>query len=233
MENNKNFNILTDEQRAIIDVPTPKEMLSQNPKQPYLTSVKAYYVIEILNKAFGEFGWEFDAAVDEKMADFIVVKGMLKIKLENDKFHTINQFGGHDSKIRGDAHKGACTDALKKCASYLGICADVFRGDVKPIDDYSAITMNNKNLKTEDPKQKDFSSKPNLPITENMNKIVPFKKGSNVGKTWAEVDDKTLLYVIESFDDGQIKDLAFEERNRRMTDDSEVNNNIGLDEIPA
>jgi len=40
----------------------------------------------------------------------------------------IEQFGGNDNPDRGDAYKGACTDALSKCASYLGIGMDVYKG---------------------------------------------------------------------------------------------------------
>jgi len=40
----------------------------------------------------------------------------------------IEQYGGNDNPDRGDAYKGACTDALSKCASYLGIGMDVYKG---------------------------------------------------------------------------------------------------------
>jgi hypothetical protein len=44
----------------------------------------------------------------------------------------IEQFGGNDNPDRGDAYKGACTDALSKCASYLGIGMDVYKGLYDP-----------------------------------------------------------------------------------------------------
>ncbi|HZV12833.1 MAG TPA: hypothetical protein VFA55_06420, partial [Candidatus Kapabacteria bacterium] len=37
-------------------------------------------------------------------------------------------FGGNDNADRGDAYKGACTDALSKIASYLYIGMDVYKG---------------------------------------------------------------------------------------------------------
>jgi len=48
----------------------------------------------------------------------------------------IEQFGGNDNPDRGDAYKGACTDALSKCASYLGIGMEVYKGltDNRPRD---------------------------------------------------------------------------------------------------
>jgi hypothetical protein len=40
----------------------------------------------------------------------------------------VEQYGGNDNPDRGDAYKGACTDALSKCASYLGVGMDVYKG---------------------------------------------------------------------------------------------------------
>jgi hypothetical protein len=37
-------------------------------------------------------------------------------------------YGGNDNADRGDAYKGATTDALTKIGSWLGIGADVFKG---------------------------------------------------------------------------------------------------------
>ena len=55
----------------------------------------------------------------------IVVKAMLTIQ---EYGIAIEQYGGNDNSDRGDAYKGACTDALSKCASYLGIGMDVYKG---------------------------------------------------------------------------------------------------------
>tara|TARA_Y100001938_G_C8053630_1_gene413253 strand:- start:680 stop:1384 length:705 start_codon:yes stop_codon:yes gene_type:complete len=234
MSKENKINFLTDEQRSIIDVPTPVEMLSENPKQPFLTSVKAYYVIEILNLAFGEFGWLFDSSAEEKGSASVVVKGTLKIRLDNDKEHIITQYGGHDSKIRGDAYKGACTDALKKCASYLGICADVFRGDVKPNGVYKTKPKP-EGMPIQPPSNKKPVEKYTNDESHFSNQKVPFKTGENVGKTYIELDDDSLGWILKTFDKGSLHfDLAVQESNRRKTDDSEVNQpNDALDSIPA
>jgi len=41
---------------------------------------------------------------------------------------TRQTFGGNDNKDLGDAFKGACTDALTKAASQIGIGAEVYKG---------------------------------------------------------------------------------------------------------
>jgi hypothetical protein len=55
----------------------------------------------------------------------VVVKGALTIEEYGIR---IEQYGGNANPDRGDAYKGACTDALSKCASYLGIGMDVYKG---------------------------------------------------------------------------------------------------------
>jgi hypothetical protein len=81
-------------------------------------------VVERLNEVFGLNGWRVVNEVVEN-GRMVVVKGALKIPKYN--VH-IEQYGGNDNPDRGDAYKGACTDALSKCASYLGIGMDVYKG---------------------------------------------------------------------------------------------------------
>jgi hypothetical protein len=86
--------------------------------------IKVIYVVERLNEVFGLNGWRVVNEVVEN-GRMVVVKGALKIPKYN--VH-IEQYGGNDNPDRGDAYKGACTDALSKCASYLGIGMDVYKG---------------------------------------------------------------------------------------------------------
>jgi hypothetical protein len=72
------------------------------------------------------------------MANEVVEKGamvVVKSTLTIDDYGIrIEQYGGNANSDRGDAYKGACTDALSKCASYIGIGMDVYKGlhDVRP-----------------------------------------------------------------------------------------------------
>ncbi len=104
--------------------PLPPEAVSPNPQKPGLSVIKVIYVVERLNEVFGLNGWRVVNEVVES-GRMVVVKGALKIPKYN--IH-IEQYGGNDNPDRGDAYKGACTDALSKCASYLGIGMDVYKG---------------------------------------------------------------------------------------------------------
>jgi hypothetical protein len=104
--------------------PLPAAAVSPNPQKPGLSAIKVIYVVERLNDVFGLSGWRVDNEIVET-GQMIVVRATLSIP----KYAiAIEQFGGNDNPDRGDAYKGACTDALSKCASYLGIGMDVYKG---------------------------------------------------------------------------------------------------------
>ena len=102
----------------------PPEAITANPTKPGLSSVKVIYIVERLNEVFGLNGWEDDYEIVET-GPMVVVRGCLRIP----RFGiTRQQYGGNNNPDRGDAYKGACTDALSKCASQLGIAIDVYKG---------------------------------------------------------------------------------------------------------
>ncbi len=97
--------------------------------------VSGGYIKKVLNFMFG-FDWDFqvlnfDMNLDAKQA---IVHGRLTVRT-NGQAIIKEQFGRADIKFRknseqpldlGNDMKGATTDALKKCASELGIAADVY-----------------------------------------------------------------------------------------------------------
>jgi hypothetical protein len=107
-----------------LKAPLPAQAVSPNPERPGLSAIKVIYVVERLNEVFGLNGWHIANEVVEKGA-MVVVKGTLTI---DDYGIRIEQYGGNANPDRGDAYKGACTDALSKCASYIGIGMDVYKG---------------------------------------------------------------------------------------------------------
>mgnify|MGYP003127088846 CR=1 FL=1 len=109
---------------GILTTPLPKEALKQHPSKRFLTTINPIYVVERLNLAFGIGGWTFRTEVIETNEKFVVEKGTLEVSDHNIKREN---YGGNDNPDRGDAYKGASTDALTKCASYLGIGAEVWR----------------------------------------------------------------------------------------------------------
>ena len=115
---------LPEDLKTKLKEPLPTEAVSPNPLKPGLSAIKVIYVVERLNDVFGLNGWHMDNEVVET-GRMVVVRATLAIP----KYGiAIEQFGGNDNPDRGDAYKGACTDALSKCASYLGIGMDVYKG---------------------------------------------------------------------------------------------------------
>ena len=104
--------------------PLPREAVSPNPQRPGLSVIKVIYIVERLNDVFGLNGWQVCNEIVET-GKMVVVRATLSIPRYG---IADEQFGGNDNPDRGDAYKGACTDALSKCASYLGIGMDVYKG---------------------------------------------------------------------------------------------------------
>lgn len=108
--------------RLQLRAPLPKEAIKQHPTKKYLSTVNVAFIIERLNDVFGEDGWT---------ADYTIVESEKMIVVRCD-FSAGNikrtAFGGNENSDRGDSYKGACTDALSKAASQIGIAGDVYKG---------------------------------------------------------------------------------------------------------
>ena len=101
----------------------------------YVTGV---YTKKVLNYVFGWL-WDFQIIDKGREGDQVWVQGRLTIK--NDKLEIIivkEQFGGSDIKFKKGTKnpldypndlKAASTDALKKCASEIGIASDIYGRD--------------------------------------------------------------------------------------------------------
>jgi hypothetical protein len=115
--------------------PFPAEALTSDTSRGFaLTSIKAQYVVERLNKVFGADGWEAKPQVlfnDKESGCGVQLSlvarypGLLPIAR-----HVIS--GSKAKKDPGDLLKSAMTDALCKAASHLGIGNEVYKGNVKP-----------------------------------------------------------------------------------------------------
>lgn len=92
--------------------------------------VEGGYVIAKLNQAFSPIGWDFDVVEQGILDKEVWVKGRLVIKdMKSGYTFSKTQYGQHlrDDKVPlGDTLKAAATDALKKCASMIGIALDVY-----------------------------------------------------------------------------------------------------------
>lgn len=117
--------------------PFPKNAHSTDSSRGFdLTSIKAQWVVERLNDVFGIFGWSFHPEY-EKEGNNVLCHGLLVVR-EYDGPEIINerrveQTGGATvKKTMADAYKSAATDSLGKCASWLCVGNDVFKGNVDP-----------------------------------------------------------------------------------------------------
>lgn len=117
---------LTTEQIAKLKEPLPKEAIKQHPTKTFLSTIKAIYVVERLNDVFGIGGWMAKNEFVERVDKWVVIKSTFEAPEYGITIPDI--FGGNDNADLGDAYKGACTDALTKIGSYLGIGMDVYKG---------------------------------------------------------------------------------------------------------
>lgn len=115
---------------------TPKQHIYTRPAKGggSWSYVTGNYVEKVLNYTFG-WNWDFEVVAHGKEGDQIWVQGRLTVK--DDHGHSISksQFGRADIKFKrdktgmldyGNDLKAATTDALKKCASLLGIASDIY-----------------------------------------------------------------------------------------------------------
>lgn len=139
-------------QKALITKTTPKKYLKtrQGRGGLTLTYVETGYVIDQLNQLFN-YLWDFEVLEHGINENQIWVKGKLTAKIAPDLIVSKTQYGGtqikkfQDGKVIdiADDLKAAASDALKKCASLLGIASDVYwQGNGE--EEVEATTANSK-----------------------------------------------------------------------------------------
>lgn len=193
MENEKKLSLvktdISNEQIKLILGRTPKRYVytRQGKGGKMFEYVSGGYVRKALNYAFG-FLWDFEIKEHGIQGNQIWVLGKLTIK--NKEFKPVivkEQFGRSDIKFYQDKAKGmldfgndlksAGTDALKKCASELGIASDIYyRQEWNEIKD--------EQVKEPTPKEK---SETNITL---LKKIIP-------GKTDKEKLEKLKKYGVK------------------------------------
>jgi len=115
--------------------PFPPEAYQAYDSKPFLTVLKAMYVIERLNDVFGLGKWNLEHKVIKEDNVYVLIRGQLKLLNYPDMIIPA-QYGGHKTGGAGtemaDGYKSAITDCISKSASYLEIGIDVFKGLIKP-----------------------------------------------------------------------------------------------------
>lgn len=177
MENEKKLSLvktdISNEQIKMILGKTPARYIykRQGKGGKIFEYVSGGYVRKALNYAFG-FLWDFEIKEHGIQGNQIWVLGKLTIK--NNKFEPVivkEQFGRADIKFYQDKSKGmldfgndlksAGTDALKKCASEVGIASDIY---------YRQEWNEIKDEEVKEPKEKTKTSN-----IELLKKIIPGK----------------------------------------------------------
>lgn len=157
---------VTKQSLDILSEATPRSEVKQRrgPSGMMLDYVEVGYVIQQLDRAFNHL-WEFKVTEQQIGKDQLWVKGQLTVHLAPGFSLTKEQYGGSQIKrykkqdpvskqyienpdanpidISNDL-KAAASDALKKCASLLGVANDIFYGgrtattetDVDPTDSF-------------------------------------------------------------------------------------------------
>lgn len=132
----KNQPVLLEQQMIHILQATPKEHIYKRPAKGggEWEFVTGAYVKKALNYVFA-WNWDFEIKEKGREGDSLWVLGRLTVRSQNGIAIVKEQFGRADIKFKkgtkdpmdyGNDLKAASTDALKKCASELGIASDVY-----------------------------------------------------------------------------------------------------------
>lgn len=166
---------LTEQQVQKFFTATPKDKIKSRPAKGGGTwdYVSGSYVTQVLNSLFG-FNWSFEVvtSMQEALATAntgtVVVQGRLKVKI-GDEWITKEQYGRKDVAFLSEGYgdnkkrklddkgnpipldfgndlKAAATDAKKKCASELGLFADVYSQE----DFFEATVIDDSNQETDE-----------------------------------------------------------------------------------
>lgn len=115
----------------------PDWAVKPHPTKQNMSAIHPMAVIDLLNEALGVGRWQFKTEYIQcnlftqntkngpRQMYMSAVKGTLSV-LAHDVH--IEQYGGSSNDDMGDALKGGATDALTKCASYLGVGASIYKG---------------------------------------------------------------------------------------------------------
>ena len=113
--------------------PLPCAAIKQHPTKTYLSTINPAFVIDRLNEVLGLGKWAIRYEIISENEKMVVAKGHLSAPEYGIE---VEQYGGNDNQDRGDAYKGACTDALTKCASYVGVGLHVWMNEqAKPTNE--------------------------------------------------------------------------------------------------
>lgn len=145
MDNQNKALLIAEQKKPLVEIKTPSKYIleRQGTGGKMFKYVETGYVIKMLNEKFSWKGvplWDFKVIDQQIGTHQIWVKGQLTIHISDAITITKEQFGGVDikkSRTSGatvsiaDDLKASASDALKKCASMVGIASDIYwKGEV-------------------------------------------------------------------------------------------------------
>jgi hypothetical protein len=126
---------MTTKQRELLNKALPDWAVKPNKRG--MSAIHPMAVIDRLNEVFGHGKWGTEVEYLSSRAwvqktqngsrDMWSATCKLRLTIPSEGI-VLEQFGGSPNDDEGDALKGAATDALTKCASYLGIGASIYKG---------------------------------------------------------------------------------------------------------
>lgn len=182
--------------------------------------VTGTYIKKVLNYTFG-WMWDFEVKEHGKEGKAVWVLGKLTIKNKSGKAMIVKeQFGRADIKEKkaggdldfGNDLKAAATDALKKCASELGIASDVYgkqefkdiqnsdKGFIPPKEENAKGTINNTDLNG---KTKELKSM--LKGNTDEEKLADLKKRTSLVLRSFEITEKHAGILVASLLNSEVK----------------------------
>lgn len=198
---------LTAEQVAMLNEPLPAKALKQHPTKAFLTTINSIYVTERLNKVFGVGAWRVKPELQEADGKMVVVKTTLTIPEYGIEYEC---YGGNDNADRGDAYKGAVTDAITKIGSWLGIGAEVWKNEAGK---QTAPRQQPTQTQPQKPQATTQSSKKQLTLEqvkaneeqfiywlENSYRLNPHFDAKDKITEFYECDDATISYLCDKFE---------------------------------
>ena len=133
--------VFSPEQINFLEQRTPSEAIQtrQGRGGKQFRYVTQQYVTRLLNDVFG-FNWDFDVLWEQAGKREVIVKGQLTVRAPKGQVIEKTQYGGAQIKTDkqgnplsvADDFKAAASDALKKCASLLGIGLDLYEDGPPP-----------------------------------------------------------------------------------------------------
>ncbi len=173
----------------------PDWAIKPHPTKSNMTVIHPMAIIDRLNDCFGIGAWNFKTREIDctkeiqktKSGDRTVYMSSVHGTLLIPEYAVdIDQYGGSTNDDKGDALKGGATDALTKIASYLGIGAEIYKG------------QGNKDGKTTPPKLSLFEKTKLFIEKAKVDKLMETADKLKNAKEFSAEEKTTLLNLIDS-----------------------------------